>query len=103
MKPEPITEPFRKCETMAPPPERDYARSVVLVTLKLSAHTVPELYHVTGIPVATLSRIITGLMRERVIRTVHDGSHATATKFIAVDIDQSLPAIPGFLPLVSTL
>ncbi len=99
---EPITEPFRRCETTQPPAERDYVRHVVLLTLTLSAHSVPELYHATGIPVATLARVITGLMRERIVRTVQ-GPHATATKFIAVAIDQSRSTTAGFLPLVSTL
>lgn len=98
---EPITEPFGKCQTIAPP-EVDYPRQVVLLTLKLAPHSVPELYHTTGIPIVVLGRIITALMKERLVHT-SQGSAGAATKFAAMPINQSEPATPGFLPLARSL
>lgn len=63
------SEPFRKCNTIAPS-GFNYRHHCVLLTLGLAPHSVAELWHATGIPVAELGPIVTQLFREAYIRVI---------------------------------
>jgi hypothetical protein len=68
-QPSVIPEPFTKCNTIAPP-VIDYRHHCVLLTLGLAPHSVAELWHATGIPVAELGPIVTQLFRDAYIRII---------------------------------
>lgn len=68
-QPESASEPFSKCSTIAPP-GLDYRHHCVLLTVSLSPHSLPELWHATGIELAELGPIVTMLFRDQYIRVV---------------------------------
>lgn len=64
-----IPEPFAKCSTTRPA-GLDYRCHCVLLTLGLAPHSLPELWHATGIPVTELGPIVTQLYRDAYVRLV---------------------------------